>query len=303
MCGLIARNVAQCWNEFEAAAIDGVKVGVQSSSWLLFLDESGHDHKAMPYEVRGGVAIHSSQLWPFIQGMQRLELDCFGCPLALYKKELKGSTLLDKKRFRFAHQDAPLEDETRRRHSRGFLTKGLEKKNPTRLEFSSPYGQACLETAKGIMQLLLSHKAVLFAAVVPRGIPRSKGVHAEDYLRKDHVFLLERFFYLLEQERKYGLLVMDEEPRRRKPSFCATFGTVFHQNRSRPVSSDVDRSQPILCRLRHELCGASGRCLHLLRELGISPGRYRHEFPRQAGNRTTVWSVAQPASISGAGLP
>ncbi len=178
-------------------------------SWLLFLDESGHDHKAMPYEVRGGVAIHSSQLWPFIQGMQRLELDCFGCPLALYKKELKGSTLLDKKRFRFAHQDAPLEDETRRRHSRGFLTKGLEKKNPTRLEFSA-YGQACLETAKGIMQLLLSHKAVLFAAVVPRGIPRSKGVHAEDYLRKDHVFLLERFFYLLEQERKYGLLVMDE---------------------------------------------------------------------------------------------
>ena len=268
----------------------------------LVLDESGHDHKAMPYEVRGGVAIHSSQLWPFIQGMQRLELDCFGCPLALYKKELKGSTLLDKKRFRFAHQDAPLEDETRRRHSRGFLTKGLEKKNPTRLEFSA-YGQACLETAKGIMQLLLSHKAVLFAAVVPRGIPRSKGVHAEDYLRKDHVFLLERFFYLLEQERKYGLLVMDETEKTEDRRFVRRLERYFTENRSRPVSSDVDRSQPILCRLRHELRGASGRCLHLLRELGISPGRYRHEFPRQAGDRTTVWSVAQPASISGAGLP
>lgn len=25
-------------------------------SWLLFLDESGHDHKQIPYEVRGGIA-------------------------------------------------------------------------------------------------------------------------------------------------------------------------------------------------------------------------------------------------------
>jgi hypothetical protein len=61
-------------------------------SWLLFLDESGHDHKSMPYEVRGGIAIHARRLWPFIQGMQRLELESFGSPLGLYKKELKGST-------------------------------------------------------------------------------------------------------------------------------------------------------------------------------------------------------------------
>ena len=28
-------------------------------SWLLFLDESGHDHRNMPYEVRGGIALHA----------------------------------------------------------------------------------------------------------------------------------------------------------------------------------------------------------------------------------------------------
>ena len=28
--------------------------------------------------------------------MQRLELDCFGCQLDVYRKELKGSTLLDR---------------------------------------------------------------------------------------------------------------------------------------------------------------------------------------------------------------
>jgi hypothetical protein len=63
-------------------------------SWLLFLDESGHDHKQLPYEVRGGIAIHARELWPFVQTMQRLELDCFGCQLGQYQKELKGSTLL-----------------------------------------------------------------------------------------------------------------------------------------------------------------------------------------------------------------
>ena len=33
-------------------------------SFLLFMDESGHDHKAMPYEVRGGLAVHASRVWP-----------------------------------------------------------------------------------------------------------------------------------------------------------------------------------------------------------------------------------------------
>jgi hypothetical protein len=37
-------------------------------SWLLFIDESGHDHKNCPYEVRGGVAIHASRLWPLDKG-------------------------------------------------------------------------------------------------------------------------------------------------------------------------------------------------------------------------------------------
>ena len=33
---------------------------------LLFLDESGTDHRASPYEVTGGIAIAESDLWPFI---------------------------------------------------------------------------------------------------------------------------------------------------------------------------------------------------------------------------------------------
>jgi Protein of unknown function (DUF3800) len=176
-------------------------------SWLLFLDESGHDHKQMPYEVRGGVAIKDSQLWPFTRAVQQFEQDTFGCSLHEFQKELKGSTLLDEKRFRFARQSAAMPAAERRKHSRAFLMKGFQKLNPTSSEFCA-YGQACIEMARGIFQLLRDHKAVLFASVIPRGSGKAIG-QADNLLRKDKVFLLERFFYFLEMEKESGLLVMD----------------------------------------------------------------------------------------------
>jgi hypothetical protein len=178
-------------------------------SWLLFLDESGHDHRSMPYEVRGGIAIQDSRLWPFISAMQRLELDAFGCQLNQYRTELKGCKLLDKDRFRWAAQTAALEAEARRKHARAFLTKGLERKSPTRDEFTA-YGQASLDMARGIFQLLRDHEASLFAAAIPRSVRRPANPQIGEFLRKDHVFLLERFFYFLEFQRQHGLIVMDE---------------------------------------------------------------------------------------------
>jgi hypothetical protein len=178
-------------------------------SWLLFLDESGHDRHSMPYEVRGGIALHASRLWSFVQGMRRLELECFGCQLDLYSKELKGSTLVDRKRFRFAYQDAWLPAETRRKHCRVFLTKGLEKKPPVKIEFTA-YGQACLEMARGIFELLQQHGAVLSAGAIPGDVRKPTIATTEEFLRKDQVFLLERFFYFLESEKQHGLLVLDE---------------------------------------------------------------------------------------------
>lgn len=132
-------------------------------SWLLFMDESGHDHRTMPYEVRGGVALHASKLWSFIQGWRRLELDAFGAELAQYKKEIKGCKLLDKDRLKWATQDAVMPPEERRKLCRSFLTKGLEGLPPRRNEFTA-YGQACREMAEGIFTLLHEHGVRLFAA-------------------------------------------------------------------------------------------------------------------------------------------
>ena len=195
-------------------------------SWLLFLDESGHDHKQMPFEVRGGVALQDSQLWPFVQSMHRLELECFGAHVHQYKKEIKGSSLLDTKRFRFAQQAAPMEPDARRKHCRGFLTKGLEHKTPTREEFTA-YGQACLEMARGTFQLLRDHGAVVFASAIPCSVQKPTQAHVDGYLRKDHVFLLERFFYFLEKERQLGLLVMDEVEKTADRKFVSQLEAYF----------------------------------------------------------------------------
>ena len=174
-------------------------------SWLLFQDESGLDHRTMPYEVRGGVAVHAKQVWPFVQAVRRLERDAFGASLIQFKKEFKGAKLLDKDRFAWASQADPLDEEKRPTCVRRFLAKGAQKVSPTRDEFTA-YGQACLLMARGLFRLLSDHEAKLFASAIPRGVKRPPTKEAQEFLRKDHVFLLERYYYFLEDMREHGYL-------------------------------------------------------------------------------------------------
>ena len=178
-------------------------------SWLLFIDESGHDHRNMPFEVRGGVAIRSSKLWSFIQSWRRLEEDCFGTTLATYGKEAKGEKLLDRDRFRWAGQSERMPDMQRRKLARSFLERGANKQPQSRETFTA-YGQASLEMARGVFDLLAGHDSKFFATMIPRGTKPPSGHSHPEFLRKDQVFLLERFFYFLEGVNLHGLLVMDE---------------------------------------------------------------------------------------------
>jgi hypothetical protein len=116
--------------------------------------------------------------------------------------------LLDKDRFKWAKQADWMPDAARRKHARGFLTKGLERKVPTRDEFTG-YGQANIAMARSIFESLCACDVRIFASVVPRTIEKPTPFTAEEYLRKDHVFLLERYFYFLESGSDHGLLVFD----------------------------------------------------------------------------------------------
>lgn len=195
-------------------------------SFLLFIDESGHDHKTMPYEVRGGVAIAVHRFWKFQQDWNRLERACFGAQLSQYGKEIKGSTLLDKKRFRFASQLPDMSDRDRQREARAFLEAGITKRSPTREEFAA-YGQACLKFADGVFTLLKRHDAKLFATMIPRGVRKPKLADGPTLMRKDLTFLLERYYYFVRSCESNGILVMDETDKTDDKRFIRSMTNYF----------------------------------------------------------------------------
>ena len=181
-------------------------------SYLLFMDESGHDHKRMPYEVRGGIALHASQVWPFVSSMRNLERRAFGGLLHEYGSELKGERLFKAKNLRFAAQGPTLGDADRQESARLFLAKLARSQPLGRREFTA-YGQACAFMAAGFFDLLSRHRAKVFASMVPRGGNKGAGADDLDRVRKDQQYLLERYFYFLEDEGETGLLVLDETDR------------------------------------------------------------------------------------------
>ncbi len=195
-------------------------------SWLLFLDESGHDHRSMPYEVRGGFAIHASKLWPFIQALRTLEQSIFGADLREYGLEIKGSKLLRSRCFKWAAQTGTMDHATRRKHALNFLNSGKQRRAPRADEFAA-YGQACLAMAEQVIQLLAGHDAKVFASIVPR-VAKPDGAPAE-YLRKDQVFLFERYFYFLEHQRETGLIVMDATDKQDDRRFVRCMERYFTQ--------------------------------------------------------------------------
>ena len=195
-------------------------------AWLFFTDESGHDHNSMPYEVHGGIAIHVSRLWPFVQDMQRLEVESFGCRLYPFGKEIKGSKLVGTQHFKFARQGALLPDADRKRLCHSFLRKARTSARQRRTEFTA-YGQACLQMARGTIGLLKRHGAVLLASAILRGVRKPADYAFDDYLRKDIVFLLERYFYFLEQKQEHGVLVMDETEKHQDQRLVARLEKYF----------------------------------------------------------------------------
>lgn len=204
-------------------------------TWLLFMDESGHDHKNMPFEVRGGVALHASKVWPFVCDFQQTEKDCFGVQLADYSIEIKGSKLLEVKRFAWANQMNHLHADVRHKSVRRFLTKKSQNNFLKKRDFAA-YGQASILMAHTIFDLLDKHEAVLFASLIRCGCKPPEDYQFEHFLRKDHIFLQERFFYFLEWKADYGIFVMDQTEKQNDKRFVRRlrdYYTKTHTGRQR----------------------------------------------------------------------
>ncbi len=181
---------------------------------LLFIDESGHDHREAPYEVLAGVAIRERDLWNLIQAIRDAELEFFGLHMAEVGLEFKGRKLLKRKTVGFSTEGAPIELNQRRNLVRQLLQKGWQRSQGMPVEdvkFNElvAYGQTTIAFVRRVFELATRYQARIFAAVVSTDAPR----HAEPtFLRKDYAYLFERFYHYLEaiSPDEMGLVVFDE---------------------------------------------------------------------------------------------
>ena len=79
-------------------------------AWFLFIDESGHDRVASPYEVLAGVAIQDRDLREVIGRLHEAETRWFGRRYSDGRRELKGSVLLKRKIFRHRELNAEVDE-------------------------------------------------------------------------------------------------------------------------------------------------------------------------------------------------
>ena len=174
-------------------------------AFFLFIDESGQDHHDSPYEVLAGIAIEDKDLWNFIRSAHELEIDCFGRKYREIDNEIKARTFLKRKTFRLANQlpAIPLPDRTAL--AKRALDSGatITKKELTAL------AQAKLDYAGKLLELCHQYRCKIFASIIcdEGSIPSDK-----EMLRKDYVYLFERFYYFLEDkpDEPRGIMVFDE---------------------------------------------------------------------------------------------
>lgn len=182
---------------------------------LLFIDESGHDHHQMPCEVLAGVAVAEDNLWNLIQAIRAAEKDNFGDYLRnLRVTEIKAKRLLKRKRFRSAGRPVNIAEGELVPLAHTALTKGMEASRAGSADSGATerelvaYSRCVLRFVDDVLDIAARHNVQVFASVVDISAPRP----APGLLRKDYVYLFERYFYFLETlpPRERGLVVFDE---------------------------------------------------------------------------------------------
>lgn len=173
-------------------------------SYLLFVDESGQDHRASPYEVLAGAAVHDTRLWDLVCAVHDAEVEFFGTRVSRDGDELKARRLLKTKTFRLAERIPPLPAPVRASLAAAALNDGA---NAT-MEEVCALAQAKIAFAARVLDLCVEHGVRAFVSIVHPGAPRP----ASGALWKDYAYLFERFFYFLDEQplSERGLIVFDD---------------------------------------------------------------------------------------------
>ncbi len=182
---------------------------------LLFIDESGHDHHEMPCEVLAGVAVSEANLWNLVKAVRAAEKDFFGDYLRnLRVTELKAKKLLKRKRFRSAQRKVEIAKGELSELAHSALMKGISASKDgaqasavTERELVA-YSRQVLGFVDEVINIAARYEARVIASIVDIKAPRPD----MGMLRKDYIYLFERYFYLLESRplHERGLVVFDE---------------------------------------------------------------------------------------------
>jgi hypothetical protein len=174
-------------------------------AYFLFIDESGQDHHDSPYEVLAGVSMLDKDLWTFVRAAHDLELFCFGRKYRAKDNEIKATKFLKKKTFRLAAQLPPIAPK-----ERTFLAKqALDNGGQITKHQLTALAQAKLDYVHKLLELCQDFRCKIFASIIcdPAIIPKDRAM-----LRKDYIYLFERFYYFLEDkhDEPRGIVVFDE---------------------------------------------------------------------------------------------
>ena len=173
-------------------------------AWLLFIDESGHDHAASPYEVLAGVAIQDRVVRELIERLHEAEVRFFGRRYSADHRELKGKLLLKRKVFRHRDRDIEVDVAAVPALARAALDDG-SRADPWMLK---ALALAKLDYVASVFDICEQLDCRAFASIVENNAQPTAG----DGLRKDYAYLFERFFYFLEDTaaEEQGIVVFDE---------------------------------------------------------------------------------------------
>ena len=173
-------------------------------AWFLFIDESGHDRFASPYEVLAGIAIKDQVLRELINHLHVAENRFFGRRYSEGHRELKGRSLLKRKVYRHRDLNAKVEPADIPTLARAALDDGAS----ADLQMLKALAIAKLDYADTVFQVCAQRDCRAFASIVETDAQPTAG----GGLRKDYAYLFERFFYFLEDNaaNEQGIVVFDE---------------------------------------------------------------------------------------------
>ena len=173
-------------------------------AWVLFIDESGHDRKASPYEVLAGIAVRDRDLWPMIGALHQQERTWFGGRYSSGPAELKGRNLLSSKVFRHAQLNCEITQGQIPPLARAALDDGAK----ATVRHFRALALAKLGYVRDVFDICEHYGCRAFASIVETDAPGT----ATNGLRKDYAYLFQRFYYFLQDQepQEMGLIVFDE---------------------------------------------------------------------------------------------